>query len=125
MRQMTLASQASFEKYARKSRREEFLNVMAVVVPWDELEALIERFYPKAGNGRQPVGLSIMLPSTFCSSGLISPILALRMRFTSRPCCVALQALTWAVPQPSMRLRFFASAACWSSMNYAARFWTR
>ena len=61
MRQMTLASQASFEKYARKSRREEFLNVMAVVVPWDELEALIERFYPKAGNGRQPVGLSIML----------------------------------------------------------------
>jgi IS5 family transposase len=61
MRQMTLASQASFEKYARKSRREEFLNVMAVVVPWGELEALIEPFYPKAGNGRQPVGLSIML----------------------------------------------------------------
>jgi IS5 family transposase len=58
---MTLASQASFEKYARKSRREEFLNVMAVVVPWFELEALIEPYYPKAGNGRQPVGLSIML----------------------------------------------------------------
>ena len=61
MRQMTLASQASFEKYARKSRREEFLNVMGVVVPWRELEALIEPYYPKAGNGRQPVGLSIML----------------------------------------------------------------
>jgi IS5 family transposase len=61
MRQMTLESQASFEKYARKSRREEFLNVMDVVVPWRELEALIEPFYPKAGNGRQPVGLSIML----------------------------------------------------------------
>src|SRR5450631_4733976 len=61
MRQMTLASQASFEKYARKSRREEFLNVMAVVVPWCELEALIEPYYPKAGNGRPPVGLSIML----------------------------------------------------------------
>ena len=61
MRQMTLASQASFEQYARKSRREEFLNVMDVVVPWRELEALIEPFYPKAGNGRQPVGLSIML----------------------------------------------------------------
>ena len=61
MRQMTLASQASFEKYARKSRREEFLSVMDVVVPWRELEALIEPHYPKAGNGRQPVGLSIML----------------------------------------------------------------
>jgi IS5 family transposase len=61
MRQMTLASQASLAKYARKSCREEFLNVMAVVVPWCELEALIEPNYPKAGNGRQPVGLSIML----------------------------------------------------------------
>ncbi len=61
MRQMTLASQASFEKYARKSRREEFLSVMSVVVPWCDLEALIEPYYPKAGNGRQPVGLSIML----------------------------------------------------------------
>jgi hypothetical protein len=34
MRQMTLASQTSFEKYARESRREEFLNVMDVVVLW-------------------------------------------------------------------------------------------
>jgi IS5 family transposase len=61
MRQMTLTSQTSFEKYARKSRREEFLNVMAAVVPWSELEAQIEPHYPKAGNGRQPVGLPMML----------------------------------------------------------------
>ena len=61
MRQITLANQSGFEKYARKSRREEFLNVMEVVVPWRELEALIEPYYPKAGDGRQPVGLSIML----------------------------------------------------------------
>src|SRR5450432_1103060 len=59
--QRTLATQTCFEKYARKSRREEFLNVMEVVVPWQELEALIEPHYPKAGNGRQPIGLSIML----------------------------------------------------------------
>jgi IS5 family transposase len=59
--QRTLATQTGFEKYARKSRREEFLNVMDVVVRWRELEALIEPQYPKAGNGRQPVGLSIML----------------------------------------------------------------
>ena len=61
MQQMTLASQSSFEKYARKSGREEFLSMMTAVVPWRELEALIEPPYPKAGNGRQPVGLSIML----------------------------------------------------------------
>ena len=61
MRQSTFASQSSFEKYGRKSRREEFLSVMDAVVPWRELESLIEPYYPKAGNGRQPVGLSIML----------------------------------------------------------------
>jgi IS5 family transposase len=61
MRQTTFADQTGFEKYARKSRREEFLNVMEVVVPWREFEALIEPHYPQAGNGRHPVGLSIML----------------------------------------------------------------
>jgi IS5 family transposase len=61
MRQTTFANQSSFEKYGRKSRREEFLSVMEAVVPWRELEALIEPHYPKAGSGRQPVGLSIML----------------------------------------------------------------
>jgi IS5 family transposase len=34
---------------------------MEAVVPWGELEARIEPYYPRAGNGRQPVGLSIML----------------------------------------------------------------
>ena len=38
---------------------------METVVPWSELEALIEPYYPKAGNGRQPVGLSIMLRAYF------------------------------------------------------------
>jgi IS5 family transposase len=38
MRQMTFANQASFEKYARPSRREQFLNAMEAVVPWSELE---------------------------------------------------------------------------------------
>ena len=61
MRQITLANQASFEKYARPSRREQFLNTMETVVPWSELEALIAPYYPKAGNGRQPVGLSLLL----------------------------------------------------------------
>ena len=56
-----LAAQPGFEKYAGKSRREEFLSVMDMVIPWRELEALIEAQYPKAGNGREPVGLSIML----------------------------------------------------------------
>src|ERR1035441_9199355 len=34
---------------------------MEQVVPWAELCALIEPFYPKAGNGRPPVGVERML----------------------------------------------------------------
>ena len=61
MRQWSLASQARFEKYGRKSRRELFLDEMDQVVPWAELESLVEPHYAKAGNGRRPVGLTIML----------------------------------------------------------------
>jgi len=59
--QQTLASPASFEKHGRKSKRELFLDQMNQVVPWSELLSLVEPHYPKAGNGRQPVGLVIML----------------------------------------------------------------
>jgi IS5 family transposase len=65
MRQQTLASQASFEKFGRKGKRELFLDQMEQVVPWSELLALVEPHYPKAGNGRQPVGLGIMLRTYF------------------------------------------------------------
>jgi IS5 family transposase len=61
MRQITFACQPTFEKYARASRREQFLQTMEAVVPWSELEAQIKPYYPKAGKGRHPVGLGIML----------------------------------------------------------------
>jgi IS5 family transposase len=59
--QQTLASQASFEKHSRKSKRELFLDQMEQVVPW----AVVAPYYPKTGNGRQPVGLEIMLRTYF------------------------------------------------------------
>ena len=65
MKQQSLAAQSVFEKYGRKSRRELFLDEMEQVVPWPALEALVEPHYPKAGNGRQPVGLRIMLRTYF------------------------------------------------------------
>ena len=61
MKQQTFSSQGSFEKYGRKSRRELFLDEMELAVPWSELQALVEPHYAKAGNGRQAVGLSILL----------------------------------------------------------------
>jgi IS5 family transposase len=59
--QRTLAMATGFERYAKKTRRAEFLEEMELVVPWAELVSLIEPHYPKAGNGRRPVGLERML----------------------------------------------------------------
>jgi IS5 family transposase len=61
MQQQTPASQASFEKFGRKGKRDQFLDQMNQVVPWSELLAPVEPHYPKAGDGRQPVGVAIML----------------------------------------------------------------
>ena len=61
MKQRTLAAQSGFERYAKKTRRAEFLEQMERVVPWAELCALIEPVYPKAGQGRPPVGVERML----------------------------------------------------------------
>ena len=48
--QRTLAAQSSFEKYGRKSKREQFLDEMNKVVPWAGLLALVQPHYPKAGK---------------------------------------------------------------------------
>jgi len=61
VRQQTLAAQTGFEKYGRKSKREQFLDEMEQIVPWEDLQALVKPYYPKGENGRPPVGLSIML----------------------------------------------------------------
>jgi len=65
MRQRTFASQAEFQKYGRKSRRQLFLDEMELVVPWSGLLALVRPHDAKAGNGRRPVGLEIMLRTYF------------------------------------------------------------
>lgn len=60
MKQTTLAT-AGFNKYAKTTRRAVFLREMNQVVPWSMLCKLIEPHYPKAGNGRPPIGLERML----------------------------------------------------------------
>ncbi len=58
--QRTFASVAWSQK-GRVTRRERFLAEMDAVIPWATLIALIEPHYPKAGRGRQPLGLEKML----------------------------------------------------------------
>ncbi|MBX3678149.1 MAG: IS5 family transposase [Rhodocyclaceae bacterium] len=60
MKQMTLSA-GDFERHSKTTRRATFLAEMDRVVPWAALCALIEPVYPKAGNGRPPIGLERML----------------------------------------------------------------
>ncbi len=61
MKQMTLATAKGFEVHGKATRKAEFLAHMEVLVPWSEFCALIEPHYPKAGNGRPPIGIERML----------------------------------------------------------------
>lgn len=58
--QRTFASVAWSQK-GKVTRRERFLTEMDAVIPWATLIGLIEPHYPKAGRGRQPLGLEKML----------------------------------------------------------------
>lgn len=60
MKQLTLSA-GGFDRYGKTTRRATFLAEMDRVVPWSTLGALIEPVYPKAGNGRPPIGLERML----------------------------------------------------------------
>lgn len=60
MRQPTLTD--GFEKFRKKTRKEQFLEEMESLIPWQDLAAAIEPFYPKPqGAGRRPIGIDRML----------------------------------------------------------------
>jgi transposase, IS5 family len=58
--QHTFASVAYTSK-GKVTRRERFLTEMDAVIPWTDLLALIAPHYPKAGRGRQPLPMAVML----------------------------------------------------------------
>lgn len=61
MEQKTFAD-VEYDRKKRKTRREEFLERMEALIPWERLEAQIAPNYPTGGSkGRQPYPLSMML----------------------------------------------------------------
>ena len=57
---MTFA-ELEYDSKKRRTRREIFLEKMEGLIPWQQLEDRIEPFYPKAGRGRRPYPLGVML----------------------------------------------------------------
>ncbi len=55
----------AYENKKKKTRREKFLEEMDKVIPWNDLLEEIKRYYPRVGNGRQPMPLKMMLKIYF------------------------------------------------------------
>src|SRR5271157_2090207 len=58
--QMSFAS-TGFERFARTTRRGEFLAQMDAIVPWDRLCALVSPHYPTGEGGRPSIPIDRML----------------------------------------------------------------
>jgi IS5 family transposase len=67
MKQQTLAmaTDQGFEQHRKPTRRDQFLETMNRIIPWEAVCAVVEPHYPKKGNGRPPIGLERMLRMHF------------------------------------------------------------
>ena len=74
MKTVSFASLA-YENKKKKTRREKFLEEMNQVIPWEELLQIVKKYYPVAGNGRQPMPMERMLRIYFMQQwyGLSDP----------------------------------------------------
>lgn len=55
-----------FDIYRKKTRKEEFLDMMDEIIPWDEMTDIISPYYPApVGPGRRPIGIKKMLKIYF------------------------------------------------------------
>lgn len=60
MNQQTF-SDIEYSKRRKKTKREEFLEAMDTIIPWDHWISLIREHYPSGKRGRPPRGIEIML----------------------------------------------------------------
>lgn len=45
----------------KKTRREEFLEIMDEIIPWNKWVGIIRPYYPTGKRGRPPIGIEIIL----------------------------------------------------------------
>lgn len=71
----------AYENKKKKTRREIFLEEMDQVITWKELLKEIMPYYPKAGNGLQPMPLKGCCGFILCSNGTGCPTRRWKMLF--------------------------------------------
>ena len=58
---MKRVSDVEYSARKRKTKREEFLEIMDEIIPWEEWVAYIAPYYPSGKRGRPPKGIEKML----------------------------------------------------------------
>ena len=69
MNQQTL-SDMEYGCRKRKTKREEFLEIMDEIIPWDEWVDVIKPYYPSGKRGRPPKGIEKMLRMYLLQKGV-------------------------------------------------------
>jgi IS5 family transposase len=72
--QMSFAA-SGFDRFARPTRRANFLAEMDRIVPWERLCTVVEPVYPTGEGGRPAIALERMLRMYFLQQWSISAIL--------------------------------------------------
>ena len=100
---------AEFTAKKKTTRREKFLARMETLIPWTQLLAVVEPFYPKGQRGRPPVGLERMLRVYFLQQwyGLADEALE-DARYDSHalPSFARIDLAAEGVPDATTRLKF-------------------
>ena len=60
MKQQTFTD-IEYSKRKRKTKREQFLEIMDQIIPWQEWIEIIRPYYPSGKRGRPPRGIELML----------------------------------------------------------------
>ena len=114
-----------YQHKRHKTRREQFLERLGALVSWSRLEARILPHYPKAGKGRRPYPLSVMLRVhvvQICHN-LSDPAMEAPRPRGGRLCCTRRSRcdVSWGCgcrnPYPTRAL-FCTSVTCWSDANW-------
>ena len=61
-------SDFEYSNRKKKTKREEFLDVMEEIIPWDEWVEFVKPYYPSGKRGRPTKGIEKMLRETLIKS---------------------------------------------------------
>ena len=105
-------------KRSKRTRKEQFLEEMNAIIPWQRLIATIKPHYPEAARGRRRVPLETMLRIHLCSTCSTTRIRRWKKRCMKYRSTVGLLGLIWRLTPSLTRPRSASSGICSSANSW-------